>query len=287
MASSRTRIPVLDAELSQLFDDYYRQAFGQVNAVQPQYHRVIPVDQTVDIDMEVRPYESAAEIVAAAKAWAVTDCICRKQKALIGEACEHPLDVCLVLGPVPNAFDRWPYGKVLTQEEAMATLRRAADTGLVPTVSNNRAGLSYICNCCTCGCGILRGLSELGMANVVARSAFVNQVDEDACQGCESCLPRCQFGALAMDMVVHVECGAVCWLRRMRGRLPRTCAVAGAQARRGSAATARKRTGVAGRTCRSTRPGPGARTVADSSRAKRMARSETGHRRPRRAKMRH
>jgi Na+-translocating ferredoxin:NAD+ oxidoreductase subunit B len=191
--------PVLDVELSQLFDQYYRQAFGQVNAVAPQYHRVIPVDQTVDIDMEVRPYESAAQIVANAKAWAVTDCICRKQKALIGEACEHPIDVCMVLSPVPSAFDRWQYGKVLTQEEALATLRRAAESGLVPTVSNNRAGTSYICNCCTCGCGILRGLSELGMANVVARSAFVNRVDEDACQGCESCLPRCQFGALSMD----------------------------------------------------------------------------------------
>jgi Na+-translocating ferredoxin:NAD+ oxidoreductase subunit B len=207
--------PVLDAALARLVEDYYRQAFEPTLAVAPQFHRVIPVEQSVDVNMEVRPYESAAEIVAAAQSWGVVDCICRKQKALIGEACGHPLDVCMTLSPVPNAFDNAaPFVRKQTREEALATLRRAAEAGLVATVSNSQEGLSYICNCCTCGCGILRGVAELGMANAVARSAFLCRVDEDACGACGLCADRCQFGALTVDLTAQVDavrcagCGA-------------------------------------------------------------------------------
>jgi heterodisulfide reductase subunit A-like polyferredoxin len=42
-------------------------------------------------------------------------------------------------------------------------------------------------------------MSELGIANVVARSPFVNQVDEELCYGCELCLDACQFEALALE----------------------------------------------------------------------------------------
>jgi Na+-translocating ferredoxin:NAD+ oxidoreductase subunit B len=207
----------MDAELARLFEDYYRQAFVQTTTITPQVHRVIPVGKSIKVEMEVRPYESAAEIVAASKAWGVVDCICRKQKALIGEGCNHPVDVCMVLAPVPGAFDHAPAVRAQTQEEAMATLRRSAEAGLVHSVSNNQEGLWYICNCCTCSCGILRGLVELGRANVVARSAFVNQVDQDRCGQCGTCVDACQFDALVLttelqiDSVRCVGCG-VCVL---------------------------------------------------------------------------
>jgi heterodisulfide reductase subunit A-like polyferredoxin len=42
-------------------------------------------------------------------------------------------------------------------------------------------------------------MAELGIANVVASSAFVNQVDEMLCNGCENCTYSCQFDALTMD----------------------------------------------------------------------------------------
>ena len=189
----------MDAELARLFEDYYRRTFGKALTAQPPVHRVIPVGETVQMDVEVRPFESAAEIVNGARAWGVLDCICRKQKALIGEPCEHPLDVCMAMSQTPDFFASIPTIRALTREEALATLRRAAEAGLVHSVSNNQQGLWYICNCCTCSCGILRGMADLGVANVVARSAFVNQVDEALCIGCELCVERCQFNALTMD----------------------------------------------------------------------------------------
>jgi ferredoxin len=196
----------LDAELARLFEEYYRQAFGRTAAVTPQVHRVIPVNQTVQADMEVRPYEDVTEIVRACRSWGVMDCICRKQKALIGDPCSHPLDVCMTLSATAGAFNNTPGVRPLTQEEALATLRRAAEAGLVHAVSNNQEGLWYICNCCTCSCAILRGMAELGIANVVARSAFVNQVDAERCGACGLCVAECQFSALSLgDDVVQVN----------------------------------------------------------------------------------
>jgi ferredoxin len=200
------QVGTMDAELARLFEDYFQSAFGKMLGVKPQFHRVIPVYETVRNSMEVRPFESASEIVNAMQSWGVLDCICRKQKALIGQACEHPIDVCMAMNPQPNAFEKNPVIRALTRDEAMGTLRRAAEAGLVHSVSNSAEGMYYICNCCTCSCGILRGMAELGIANVVASSAFVNQVDDAICNGCEDCIQSCQFNALSMDgLVAKVE----------------------------------------------------------------------------------
>jgi len=195
----------LDEEMARLFEDYYHQAYGSALAVQPSIHRVIPVGQSIKMGSEIHPYESAADIVRGAKAWGVLDCICRKQKALVGEPCKHPLDVCMTLSQRPGAFDQSSVVHALTMDEALQTLERAAKAGLVHSVSNSQHDLSYICNCCTCACAVLRGISELGILNAVANSAFINTVDEDLCIACGDCLEGCQFNALHLDTMMTVD----------------------------------------------------------------------------------
>ena len=214
----------IDQEFAQLFEDYYQKAFGQAVSIQPQFHRVLPVNETIRKDMDIYPYESAADIIDQLKAWGVVDCLCRKQKALIGDPCEHPLDVCMIMSNTPGAFDQSSTVRGLTKDEAMETLHRAADAGLVHSVSNSQEGVWYICNCCTCSCGLLRGISEFGIANVVANSAFVNQVDEEICVPCEFCVDACQFEAITVDEVAIVDeykcvgCG-VCVIACLEGAL--------------------------------------------------------------------
>jgi len=195
----------IDEEFAQMFEDYYLEAFGEAFSIKPQFHRIVPVNESIQAGFEIRPYESASDIVRDANAWGVIDCICRTQKALIGEACEHPKDVCMVLSSRTGAFDNSTSIRNLTETEALTTLRRAAEAGLVHSVSNNQQGIWYICNCCTCSCGILRGMSEMGIANVVARSAFVNTVDEELCLACGDCLESCQFNALSLNDTIHVN----------------------------------------------------------------------------------
>ena len=189
----------IDAEFAQLFEEYYQQAFIQMLSVEPKFHRVIPINESVRNDMEIHPFESAVDFVTNAEAWGVLDCICRIQKKLIGEPCAHPIDICMTFSQRPGAYDHDPIIKALTQDEALATLQRAANAGLVHTVSNSQDGNTYICNCCTCSCGILRGVADMGISNVVARSAFVNTVDPDLCAGCETCIDYCQFDALSLQ----------------------------------------------------------------------------------------
>lgn len=196
----------MDAEMARLFEDYFQKAFSEILKVKPQLHRVIPVGESIKNTMEVRPFESASSLVDQMQAWGVTKCICRAQKALIGQACGHPIeDICMVLSQKPDAFSGSAGIRALTKEEALQTLRRAAELGLVHCVSNNQHELWYICNCCTCSCGILRGMAELGIANVVAHSAFVNRVDEELCIGCGECLTACQFNALTLEDRAQVQ----------------------------------------------------------------------------------
>jgi electron transport complex protein RnfB len=197
----------ISAEQAQLFEDYYQQAFGQMLSIKPQVHRVIPIKESVPMDLAIEPYESATAIVDGAQAWGVMDCICRKQKAQIGEGCDHPVDVCLVMNKRPNVYDKHNVIQAISHDEALAVLERSAEAGLVHSVSNNQQGTNYICNCCTCSCGILRGMADLGIANVVARSSFVNAVERDLCSGCEECIDFCQFDALALDdeFIVSVD----------------------------------------------------------------------------------
>jgi ferredoxin len=214
----------IDGKFARLFEDYYHQAFGTTLAVGPKLHRVVPVHKSLDADVEVRPFESVAEIVANTQAWGVLDCICRKQKALIGEPCEHPIEVCMTFSEIPGAYDGRSDVRALTQEEALEVLQQAAEAGLVHSVTNSQEGVWYVCNCCTCSCGILRGMAELGVANVIARSAFVNQVDQEACIACGLCVESCPFDALSVEDTAQVDevrcvgCG-VCALACPEGAL--------------------------------------------------------------------
>ncbi len=199
------QIGSLDKELASLFEEYYQHAFTEVLSVRPAFHRVVPVGESIKMNMQVAPYESAAGIIEQAQSWGVLDCICRIQTALIGKPCKHPVDVCMAFSPEPDAFAGSKEIKALTKDEAYAVLRRADQAGLVHSVSNNQKGNWYICNCCTCSCGILRGMAELGIANVVASSAFVNTVDENLCNACGLCVENCQFDALSMAEIAIVN----------------------------------------------------------------------------------
>lgn len=189
----------IDEELARLFEEYYRQAFGETLSIKPAFHRVVPIGENIRNDMEVLPYENVTDIIKSAQSWGVIDCICRVQKELIGDPCNHPKEVCMVLGSHSGSFDNNKDIKALSLQEAMDTLHLAADAGLVHSVSNTQEGIWYICNCCTCSCGILRGMSDLGVANVIAKSSFLCQVEKEICIVCETCIEYCQFGALYLE----------------------------------------------------------------------------------------
>ena len=97
---------------------------------------LIPVQESIDFEMEVFPYEKASNLIENAKAWGVRDCICRVQKKLIGDPCDHPVENCLVFAPVEGDFDNSEVDRAISKEEALQILRHSEEAGLVHTTGN-------------------------------------------------------------------------------------------------------------------------------------------------------
>lgn len=201
------QLPRMDTELAALFEQYLQETRGGTIArEEPAVHRVIPVGEAIPFDLEVFPYERAAELVEKAKAWGVRDCICRVQQKLIGNGCDHPIDKCLVFSPIKGAFDGSEVDRAIGKEEALEILREAEEAGLVHSTGYYREQHTYICNCCTCCCGILRTVAEFGVPAAAVCSDFHAVVDSESCVGCGDCAERCQFGALSVpEDVCEVE----------------------------------------------------------------------------------
>lgn len=195
----------LDEPFARLFEEYYHEALYKLMLVQPQFHRVIPVNAPVDSAIEILPEEDVTFIVSQKKAWAVLDCICRKQQALLGKACGHPIRVCLAMSDTPGAFDGMDVMDALDLPAALNVLDQAAQAGLVHTVSNQKSDISYVCSCCTCGCGLLRGIAGFHMSNIVARSAYYAAVDEEKCVGCGDCVEKCEFNAIRINQIALID----------------------------------------------------------------------------------
>ncbi len=151
------QLPRMDAEMADLFERYYRETGGGILRPAPALHRVIPVEKAIPLEVRIHPYERASQLLEGAKSWGVRDCICRVQQRLVGKICSHPVETCLVFSQVEHAFDRSKIDRALTKEEALKILRETEEAGLVHSSGNYREGIEYICNCCICCCGIMRG----------------------------------------------------------------------------------------------------------------------------------
>jgi electron transport complex protein RnfB len=199
------QLPRMDAEMAALFEQYLQETQGgSIVRDEPAIHRVIPVGEAIPFDLEIFPYERATELLEGAKSWGVRDCVCRVQQQLVGKGCDRPIENCLVFAPVEGAFDHSEVDRAITKEEALRILHEAEEAGLVHSTGNYRDRHYYICNCCTCCCGILRSVAEFGVSTTAVRSDFHAVVDAEVCIGCGDCLERCQFGALSVPEDVCV-----------------------------------------------------------------------------------
>jgi ferredoxin len=180
----------MDHELAHLVEDYL--AAGGARGImgpRPALHRVVPATGSVKTEA-ILPYDDVRALLLEQTSFHVNDCICRLQQAQLGETCSFPTGVCL------SFSRREPRPGDLGPDEALALLDMTEQVGLVHTVTNVAAGVGYVCNCCGCCCGILRGITEWGIAESVAVAAYVAVIDAELCGACGTCVERCQVGAV-------------------------------------------------------------------------------------------
>lgn len=189
----------IDREMALLCEKYGEEAFSEDFFTKtPPLMKAIPIGIEVKDDTKIEPYESVAALIEGAKSWAVRDCICKKEKALLGKRCDKPMEVCLSFAPVEHAFDKDHASRAITKDEAYSILKLAEEAGLVHMTSNVKSGQYYICNCCKCCCGPLSKYISVSK-NAAAKSNYIAVVDKGACIACGDCGNRCQAGAITVD----------------------------------------------------------------------------------------
>jgi ferredoxin len=160
--------------------------------------RVIPAQQSIPPELTLMPSESISEIIQANRDLiTVRNCCCR----VGADKCHHPRDVCMQFKGRAEFDLARGSGRKVNADEAVSVALTSLGAGLVPTVTNISATdkLEFICFCCGCACMVLHpGIQAGSLPKILAPSRYEARVDNDACDGCEHCVIRCQFGAIEM-----------------------------------------------------------------------------------------
>ena len=185
----------MDEELAGLLAEYLPHLMRAWEGIETKQMRVVPVDAAIDTTTTVATYDSARELARAQEVFAVADCICRKEKQLLGEGCEHPLESCLTFGMAAEYYIENGIGRKITLDECLAIMDRAEENAMVLAPSNSQA-IMNICTCCGDSCNMLKSLKTYARPADHALSSFQASIDPDECSSCGTCLERCQIEAV-------------------------------------------------------------------------------------------
>ncbi len=192
-------------ELARLFQDYF-DATRQAERPAPRtysavpFARVITVEEEIPAGVEIHPYDRVSDYIAQADMISIGTCYCRHFAELLGNTpCDRPKGNCFSFGTQAKFLIERGFNKPVSKEEARKILDEAEKAGLVHCSSNTSEYISFICNCCSCHCGILRGIVAADRPSSAAAASFVMSVDEEDCIGCGDCVERCQVFAITME----------------------------------------------------------------------------------------
>ncbi len=161
--------------------------------------RTIPIEKEIMRTSEVESFEKVSEILDSHTKFAVSDCICRKERKLMGEGCDKLMEACMTFGPAAEYYIENGIAREITREEAREIVRKAEEQGLVHCSSNQKGQKLFMCNCCGCCCGVLRSVNRHNIPTAMTKANYYAMVDPEACTGCESCLERCQVKAIQVQ----------------------------------------------------------------------------------------
>jgi Fe-S-cluster-containing hydrogenase component 2/DNA-binding Lrp family transcriptional regulator len=169
--------------------------------------RTVPVGQSISVKHEVMAYENAEQLIQSNKRFLVAPCICRRERTMMGEGCDKPEEMCLIMGGAVHYYEENGLGCLINLEDALALLKKADKEGLVISPSNAKK-IANICFCCGCCCGVLRTIKKHPKPAEIVSSPFIVSYDPSSCKGCEVCIDRCQMDAIKPDgdkIVVNLE----------------------------------------------------------------------------------
>ena len=148
--------------------------------------------------LHVLDYERASEVIKTASAIGISICYCRHKMKHAGKACDAPLDICMTFNTTGSSLIRHGHARQVDIPEALDLLQVAWESNLVQFGENNRQGVNFICNCCSCCCEAMIAARKLGFTQAVHSSNFVVQSRVVDCKGCGTCASICPVEALTL-----------------------------------------------------------------------------------------
>lgn len=151
-----------------------------------------------DSEVEVLDWERATAVVRGARSIAVAPCPCRRHAELSGHGCGAPVRTCLSFDAAADALVRMGLAEPVGTAEGLDILAESKRAGLAQTADNVRRGVSYLCNCCGCCCGMMQSIRGAGITDAIVSSNWVADTDFSACRGCKKCSRRCPVDAISI-----------------------------------------------------------------------------------------
>lgn len=203
----------LDRELVDLLEAYLPTFFKQGPWTRVPQIRTIPIGVSIPFQTDVMPYLRAEEIVNRHTVFAVRNCVCRQERQILGKGCAKPMETCISFDGGAEYTVKQGRGRISSRDEIIAIFKLAETAGLVLQPANSKDP-SFICACCGCCCGVLRGLKVQEKPASLVVNPFIARHDADLCSGCEACIDRCQMeaittwdGIISFDPARCIGCG--------------------------------------------------------------------------------
>jgi ferredoxin len=169
--------------------------------VVPLFNKVFTkLEEKYSIDTEggqIVTLDDALEILKLCENPAILPCTCRK---IIGEE----KYCCLNFGLIPELYKKAnpdSYMEELSVSKAKQLLQSWNKEGFYHVIMWGKAPyVTSICNCSAASCMAYRGRFVTGLEHAMLKGEYIARVEQEKCQGCKTCMTRCQFGAISFNL---------------------------------------------------------------------------------------
>ncbi len=188
----------IDEALSEMMEEYLPYIGIMWHGQKTKQMRVIPIDSAVQNKSSVASYDQVYELIKDKKLISVSECVCAKEKGLVGHKCSRPTERCIMFDHQAKFYIDNGLGRQIDQFELMKILKMGEENALVLSPMNMK-NIVNLCLCCSCCCAFLNLIKVTGAPAYEINSTFQAEIISAKCTACGQCKKRCQVEAITAD----------------------------------------------------------------------------------------